>query len=64
MGIVYSKWKKAATASCVNSAIDWLNRSRSVYSAYNGGPSNTCRWKDAPIVQAVNSLDHYNTNTQ
>jgi len=62
MEIFYAEWQKAASASCIASETDWLNRSRSAYSAYNGGPSKTCRWKNAPIVQDVNFLDHYNAN--
>ena len=44
--IYYSEWQRAAQAWCVSSADAWRARSRSAYSAYNGGPSQICRWAD------------------
>lgn len=40
----YDAWKVAPSKSCVSSPTDWYARSRSAYSAYNGGISKICRW--------------------
>jgi len=40
----YDAWKVAPSKSCVSRADDWYARTRSAYSAYNGGISRICRW--------------------
>lgn len=60
--IFYSAWEDAVVSNCVDSASNWRDRSRSAYSAYNGGPDDICRWNNEPgqWVQDSNYLDHYN----
>ena len=40
----YAAWKRAPGVWCVNQFNNWRDRSRAAYSAYNGGPSQICRW--------------------
>jgi hypothetical protein len=40
----YDAWKVAPSKSCVSSPTNWYDRTRSAYSAYNGGISRICRW--------------------
>lgn len=54
LDIFYSEWQRAVTASCVPSAVDWRSRTRSAYSAYNGGSNQICRWTDPNHVWARN----------
>jgi hypothetical protein len=48
--IFFDAWQDAASASCVVATFGsepyWEERSRSAYSAYNGGPARLCRWTD------------------
>ncbi len=52
--IFYTEWQRAVTASCVSSTTQWRSRTRSAYSAYNGGPNQICRWTDPNHVWAQN----------
>ncbi len=45
--IYYQAWEQAAKASCVSRGSNFQARTRSAYSAYNGGPSQICRWTRA-----------------
>lgn len=40
----YAAWQRAPAQSCVSSSTDYVARTRSAWSAYNGGPSRICRW--------------------
>ncbi|WP_206483660.1 hypothetical protein [Thalassotalea sp. G2M2-11] len=51
MEIFYSEWQKAPEQSCVSAEDNWVERTRSAYSAYNGGPSKICRWLENPAWQ-------------
>ncbi|NQZ20009.1 MAG: hypothetical protein HRT44_12245, partial [Bdellovibrionales bacterium] len=42
--IYYDAWQRAPSQSCVSSSTSWVARTRSAYSAYNGGGSVFCRW--------------------
>ncbi len=57
--IFYAEWQRAPSQSCVSSATSWVERSRSAYSAYNGGPSKICRWQTNPITQDNNFIELY-----
>lgn len=59
--IYYAAWQNAVGQSCLDSASDWRNRSRSAYSAYNGGPTVICRWNEQPDqwVQDTNYAKYY-----
>lgn len=59
MEIFYAEWQNAASASCVSSSNNWLERTRSAYSAYNGGPSKLCRWHDNIAWQDEGFADKY-----
>jgi len=59
--IFYAEWQNAPSQSCVTSATSWVERSRSAYSAYNGGPDKICRWKSNPITQDNNFIELYNS---
>ena len=54
MEIYFNAWQRALNASCLTSATNWLERSRSAYSAYNGGPSKICRWTNPNDKWAAN----------
>ncbi|GHE77524.1 hypothetical protein GCM10011501_01390 [Thalassotalea profundi] len=60
MEIFYAEWQNAANASCVSSTSNWVERTRSAYSAYNGGPSKICRWSANPAWQDDGFLDKFN----
>lgn len=55
----YRAWQKALSSTCVNSSEDWVARSRSAYSAYNGGPSRICRWTNPNDKWARNDQGFY-----
>ncbi|MGS2721798.1 hypothetical protein [Paraglaciecola aestuariivivens] len=59
MEIFYAEWQNAASASCVSKSDNWLERTRSAYSAYNGGPSKLCRWHDNIAWQDEGFADKY-----
>jgi len=61
--IYYAAWQDAVEQSCLTSSTDWKNRSRSAYSAYNGGPTRICRWSDQPgeWVQDTNYENYYDS---
>lgn len=66
MELFYSAWESAATASCVSSATNWRDRSRSAYGVYNGGASKICRWTDPNDYWARNDIgfaDKYDGQT-
>ena len=44
MDILFTYWERAVQSGCVSQAADWRSRSRSAYSAFNGGNSKLCRW--------------------
>lgn len=46
LDLFYSLWTKAATASCVGGASNYLARTRATYSMYNGGEGSVCRWQN------------------
>ncbi len=59
--IYFAAWQDAVGQSCLNDATNWRDRSRSAYSAYNGGPTKLCRWQDNPgeWVQDTNFANLY-----
>ena len=63
LNILFDGWARAPDQPCVSSADAWRERSRSAYSAYNGGPARICRWADeddpnhAIDVQFINKYD-------
>ncbi len=56
LDIYYAEWQNAPDESCLDSATNWRNRARSAYSAYNGGPSQICRWTDPDDLWANNDI--------
>ena len=52
--IYYAEWQRAPDQWCLDSATNWRDRSRSAYSAYNGGPIKICRWTDPNDTWAQN----------
>ncbi len=59
LDIFYNGWRYSVAQNCVSGENDWEARSRSAYSAYNGGPTDWCRWKDTPYTQDDNYIAHY-----
>ncbi|MCF2947816.1 hypothetical protein L0668_06845 [Paraglaciecola aquimarina] len=59
LDIFYNGWRYSVAQSCVNGENDWEARSRSAYSAYNGGPTDWCRWQESPITQDTNFSQNY-----
>ncbi len=59
MEIFYAEWQNAAQASCIADPENWQERSRAAYSAYNGGPSQICRWYQSPAWQDEGFLEKY-----
>jgi len=60
--IFYAAWQDAVNQTCLDSETNWIDRSRSAYSAYNGGATRICRWSNEPgqWVQDSNFLSLYN----
>lgn len=56
LDIYYAEWQNALDESCLDSATNWRNRARSAYSAYNGGPSQICRWTDPDDAWVQNDI--------
>ncbi len=56
LDIYYAEWQNAPGESCLDSATNWRNRARSAYSAYNGGPSQICRWTDPDNFWVQNDI--------
>lgn len=59
MDIFYAAWEQAPSQSCVGGATNWEARIRSAWSAYNGGPSQICRWKKTTGTWAQNDKNFY-----
>ncbi len=59
LDLVYKEWERAASASCVGSASNYLSRTRAMYSAYNGGSSKLCRWTNPKDTWARNDTNYY-----
>lgn len=58
MDELYDNWVRAKSASCRG---DSLAHVRSVYAAYNGGPSSICRWTNPNSVWAKNDVNFLNS---
>lgn len=61
MDIFYSAWQNAPSKSCVGSATQYEARTRAAWSAYNGGPSQLCRWTKKTGTWAQNDKNFYNS---
>ena len=48
----YAAWQRAPAQWCVNSASDWTARSRAAWAAFNGGPTQLCRWTNSAHPEA------------
>lgn len=62
LDLYYSLWTKAAKASCVGGAGNYLARTRATYSMYNGGEGSVCRWTNTShkwYKNDKNFWDHY-----
>ncbi len=57
MDIYYAAWEDAPEQWCLDSTTNWRDRSRSAYSAYNGGPTQICRWTDPDDTWAQNDIN-------
>ncbi|GGD78668.1 hypothetical protein [Lacimicrobium alkaliphilum] len=57
--IFYAEWQNAEQASCITDPQNWQHRTRAAYAAYNGGPSQICRWKENPAWQDEGFLGKY-----
>lgn len=60
MDIFYQGWEKAVSQACVGKASNYTARTRSAWSAYNGGPSKICRWTNTNDKWAKNDQNFYN----
>ena len=58
LDVFYREWQRAAKARCVSSPIS-VDRVRAAYSAYNGGPSQICRWVNPDHRWARNDKNFY-----
>ncbi len=59
MDILYAAWMRAPAQSCVGSATNYIARTRSAWSAYNGGPTRICRWTNPSDPWARNDQGLY-----
>jgi hypothetical protein len=60
MDVYFAAWERAPSQSCVkNAASFWEARTRSAWSAYNGGPSRICRWADPNNAHAAKDKQFY-----
>lgn len=59
MDLIYKEWERAASASCVGGASNYLARTRAMYAAYNGGPSKLCRWTNPNDKWARNDKNYW-----
>ncbi|MCB0378569.1 MAG: hypothetical protein KDD33_08765 [Bdellovibrionales bacterium] len=57
--IYFDAWQKAPAQSCVSSNSQWIARTRTAYSAYNGGASSYCRWTNPNHKWAKNDKNFY-----
>ncbi len=55
----YAAWQRAPNQSCVSSPTDYVARTRSAWSAYNGGPSRICRWTNPNSPHASKDQQFY-----
>lgn len=60
MDIYYASWERAPSQSCVGSATNYEARIRAAWSAYNGGPSQICRWVNTGSKWSKNDVNFYN----
>lgn len=60
LDIFYASWLKSASVSCVSSASNYKDRTRSAWSAYNGGPGQICRWTNPKSPYHQNDVDFNN----
>ncbi len=66
LDIYYREWQQAPDEWCVGSPTNWKERARAAYSAYNGGPTQHCRWTDPNDTWAQNDqgyLEKYEQRT-
>jgi hypothetical protein len=59
LDIYYDGWQRAPDAWCVAAPVDWAERARAAYSAYNGGPGQICRWTAPTSAWAQNDAGYY-----
>lgn len=59
LDLIYKEWQRAASASCVGGASNYVARTRAMYSAYNGGPSKLCRWTNPNDTWARNDKNYW-----
>lgn len=60
MDIYFAAWARSPSQSCVQSSTDFMARIRSAWSAYNGGPSRICRWKNPNDKWSKNDKNFFN----
>ncbi len=63
MDLYFREWESAPGESCVSSPTHYEQRSRSAWSAYNGGSSQLCRWTNPDSRWARNDIAFYSTLT-
>lgn len=59
LDLVYKEWERAASASCVGGASNYVSRTRAMYAAYNGGSGKICRWTNPNDKWARNDKNYY-----
>ncbi len=59
MDIFYREWERAKSARCVSSPTNWIERTRSAWAAFNGGPTRLCRWTNPNDRWARNDRNFY-----
>lgn len=56
LDVFFEEWERAPVQSCVSSATNYVSRTRSAWSAYNGGPGSICRWTNPNSVHASKDI--------
>lgn len=56
MDELFSDWQAAGNSSCVSGPQDFRNRSRAAWAAYNGGPTQVCRFTNTSSAFHQNDI--------
>lgn len=59
LDVFFEEWERAPGQSCVGSASNYEKRTRSAWSAYNGGPGSICRWANPNSAHASKDISFY-----
>ncbi len=59
LDVYYAAWTRSASASCVASTTNYVQRARAAWSAYNGGSGSICRWTNPNSAHASKDKGYY-----